>query len=183
MPPTTIRTAKGTARLTKCTTAGAAQKQALAQTAGLSGASGGNEYGTSIYIDGNGNYYIVDPFTQNSQIQVEFTGTENQINGLALVGIVHDHWGYLDGSSGVFTPYDVGNWQVNSIDNEPPATNNHFSPGDEQSAEYYGVPVFVTLGTVQYSFMWNPPPKNPDGTFNTQAHDSPLNQINPSYRC
>jgi hypothetical protein len=161
---------KGTAELTKCGTNTAnATKQALAEAYTKSGASGGNEYAAAVYDDGAGNTYILT-WTSNKRGEVD----TNDLNvpGYNLDAIVHDHWGY-DDRSGNIVDYNATNWQDNSIDNTFP-TYNHFSFGDEQTAEKYGVPIFVVLGTVQEGFEWPPATKNSDGTWNAQAKDTTL---------
>ncbi|MBC5816129.1 MAG: hypothetical protein GIW97_06265 [Candidatus Eremiobacteraeota bacterium] len=179
---TTIATSKGTARLTKCTSAGDAEKQALAQSYRLSAAAGGNEYGSNTYQDAYGNYYIVDPYTQNSHDQIDFGGTDSQINGLTLVGLVHDHFGYEDRSTNppTFTDYDVSNWSANSPDD---TTHTHFSVGDENVSEYYGVPILVILGNVNESFTWTPPAKDANGAFDLTAPDQSLGKVDQNFTC
>lgn len=181
--PSVVQTAKGPARLTNCgTNYTNAAKQALAQVYTQSGTTGGNESGTAVYRDDFGNSYIVDAYSQGSQDSIDWTGTEQTVNGLTLVSIVHDHWGYEDNSTSppTFIDYTVDNWQINSVDG---TTGNHFSPADERVSENYGVPVYVELGTVQESFSWSPPPPNPDGSFNMRAPDAPVGKVDPNYHC
>ena len=173
---------KGTAQLTKCGSNTAnATKQALAEAYTQSGKAGGNEYGAAVYDDGAGNTYILT-WTSNSNSSVDTSGLN--VQGYNLDAIVHDHWGFDDG--GTFTDYDASNWQDNSLDS---TTNNHFSPGDEDTAEYYGVPIWVVLGTVQQTYAWPPPAKDSSGHFNRQAPDQPLstnlnnNKTDPNYKC
>lgn len=180
-PPATIQTSKGVARLTNCTNAADAAKQAMAQANTASAPSGGSEYGSAVYEDASGNYYILDTFTQGSDDSVDFSGLQTSIGGLSLVSVVHDHYGFEDGSTPPqFTEYNAGNWQVDSIDG---VTQNHFSLGDENVSESFSVPIFVVLGNVNWSFSWNPPPKDNNGSWNQTAPDNPLGQTSPSFHC
>lgn len=183
-PPATIQTSKGTAKLTNCTSQATATKQALAEAYTQSANSGGNEYGSAVYDDGKGNYYIVT-WTSSSEFQIDMTGLTTL--GLNLDALVHDHWGYdSQDTPPVLIPFTVDNWQAGDIDQQ---TGIQFSLGDETAAENYQVPIWVVLGTVEQTFFWPPAPKNPNGTWNIHAPASPMstsftaNQSNPNYHC
>lgn len=178
-PPSTYSTPWGTARLSNCAGLSTAARQGLAADYSKASANT-NEYASLVFQNSQGNIYITDPYTSNSNSSVTFSGlAPNAVSGLTLIGITHVHWDYTtaDGQTG---EYNVSNWQQMSVDG---TTNNHFSVGDEQTAEDEGVPIFVILGNVEQSFQWNPPPKNSNGSFNEQAPDSSLGTTASNYTC